>query len=340
MAVSPTAKLVFVTGSSGGVYATVAYDAATGSQVWASRYHGPGSTNAAAAAVAVSPTAKLVFVTGSSGGVYATVAYDAATGSQVWASRYPGPAAASVAVSPDGTTVFVTGYSNVDGPKPNADYATIAYRAATGAQLWVRHYNDPVNGDDVASALAVSPSGGKVFVTGQSTGRSFGDYLTVAYDAGTGAQLWTSRYTARNGVNEPKSMAISPDGGKLFVTGTADPELGHIASAARPPIREYLTVAYDARTGARLWVRLRPGFATSVAVSPGGRKVFVTGGTVHLGSATVAYDASTGARLWVTRRSPGAATSLAVSPRGGRVFVAGGSFEDPGSDYITVAYRS
>ena len=44
------------------------------------------------------------------------MAYDAATGAKVWVSRYDGPAhgddfATALGVSPDGSTVFVTGYS-------------------------------------------------------------------------------------------------------------------------------------------------------------------------------------------------------------------------------------
>ena len=59
---------------------------------------------------------------------YATIAYNAATGAQRWAKRYDGPGtgdgqAYSAAVSPNGATVFVTGYSGGTG-----DYATIAYK--------------------------------------------------------------------------------------------------------------------------------------------------------------------------------------------------------------------
>jgi hypothetical protein len=76
-----------------------------------------------------------VFVTGYANGVaddYATVAYDAMTGALVKASLYNGPdngddIAYSVAVSPDGSEVFVTGFST--GASTGPDFLTAAYRA-------------------------------------------------------------------------------------------------------------------------------------------------------------------------------------------------------------------
>src|SRR5262249_36940375 len=150
------------------------------------------------------PHGSAVFVTGespSAPGVvdYATVGYNAATGKRVWARRYDGTTSAgggtaeAVAVGPGGRGV-VTGFS--PGSGTGFDYVTIAYSAATGAQLWLKRYNGPVSVNDVARALAVSPDGRTVFVTGASEGglASISDYATVAYDAATGAQLWVSRY--------------------------------------------------------------------------------------------------------------------------------------------------
>jgi hypothetical protein len=44
--------------------------------------------------------------------------------------------------------VFVTGGSF--GAGSGLDYATVAYRAATGARLWISRYRGPVSGQDVA----------------------------------------------------------------------------------------------------------------------------------------------------------------------------------------------
>jgi len=131
MAVSPGGTFVFVTGYSSrqsvNHYATVAYSAATGKQVWVARYRGYEAES-----VAVSPDHATVYVTGYNGlhGDYATVAYRAATGMQLWASRYHGPrnngGACCVAVGPGAHKVFVSGWSQ---GRTSYDYATIAYRS-------------------------------------------------------------------------------------------------------------------------------------------------------------------------------------------------------------------
>ena len=71
--------------------------------------------------------------------------------------------------------------------------ATAQALAVPGAKLWARRFSGPGKGSDVANSVAVSPGGGRVFVTGLSTGTSESDYLTVAYNAATGARLWTAR---------------------------------------------------------------------------------------------------------------------------------------------------
>src|SRR5262245_48805581 len=77
----------------------------------------------------------------------------------LWKALYNGPLgtdaideARAVEVSPDGATVFVTGRSDGDGYN---DYATIAYDAETGAQLWLARYDGPGSFTDIAEALGV-----------------------------------------------------------------------------------------------------------------------------------------------------------------------------------------
>jgi outer membrane protein assembly factor BamB len=315
---------------------------------------GPGSVrwtglhDGSADSVAASPDGSRVFVSGTTADDYATVAYDAATGEQLWDKRYDGPAAAgdfALSVAVNRTAVFVTGTSQ--GGSSGFDYATVAYDAATGNQLWVSRYNGRANRNDGPGAVTVSPGGGKVFVTGTSQGRSSGfDYATVAYQAATGKQLWVSRYNGRaNGNDFGNSVAVSPDGHRVYLTGS---------SQGRSSSSDFATIAYAAATGAPLWAKRYNGrangndYGSSVAVSRDGHRVFVTGGsqgaTSHEDFATVAYGAAGGTALW-TRRFNGPANLddsghvALVSPRGGTVVV-GGTSRAQNPDYTVIAYNT
>src|SRR6266702_1696999 len=219
VAASPDGKTVFVTGQPG--YTTIAYDAATGAQLWVKHYVAGTSPKA----VVASPDGSTVYVTGTSPGTgtlghpdYVTIAYNAATGARRWLSRYRGFAAPrAIAISRDGRAVYVTGQA---GQTPDA--ATVAYNAATGAQLWARRYNGRANNYDAANSVAVAPGGRTVYITGGSNGRTSNrDMFTVAYRAATGAQLWASTYVGPGSIDEATGLAVSPDGSRLYVTGTS-----------------------------------------------------------------------------------------------------------------------
>jgi hypothetical protein len=358
LGVSPDGSMVFVTGSATADafpdYETIAYDAATGTELWVSRYTGPGDVWDDANALGISPDGSMVFVTGSSYGQgftsadYATVAYEAATGEELWVSRYNGPgsntdSAHSLGVSPDGSTVFVTGYSY--GAAFDAGYATLAYDAATGTELWASRYDGP-GGFDIALDLGIRPDGSALFVTGHSIGvASSQDYATVAYDPVTGAEVWVSRYDGpRSRPDYCYALAVSPDGSTVFVTGKSHGLTDD----------DYATVAYDPVTGAEVWVSRYNGTgngadsAYALDVSPDSSTVFVTGTAVGASDSdytTVAYEAATGTNLW--RRMDGRGGSdtpneLGVSPDGSTVFVTGALQATLGGkyNYATMAFAT
>lgn len=388
VAVTRDGSAVFVTGNSTSAsgtvdYATVGYDAATGTQLWASRYAGTNNSGGTATTVAVNPAGRVVFVTGYSqrkgfGTDYVTLAYNAATGKQLWLARYDGAVhsndyAFGLVVSPDGNTVYVTG-SSEGGPNASAgDYATIAYDAATGTQLWASRYQGPGHSEDIANALAVSADGSTVFVTGGS-GPS---YATVAYNASNGKQLWANRQQS----GAASAIAVGPGGHAVYVTGTSGLTVATVAynattgaklwkqtyagdgrsanqgnAVALSPngktvyvagaaAQSYLTIAYNASSGVQSWAStyLGPGGTDSgarqVVVGPGGRLVYITGDAGN-DFATVAYKASTGVRRW-GRLYPGQGISLAVSPATGAVFVTGSSRRAKSfRDYATFTYPS
>jgi len=280
LGVSPDGSVVYVAGYVDGPeedYGIVAYDAATGGQLWDAQYKGDGNSVDAVYALGVSPDGATLFVTGLSYGIggtgdFATVALDAATGAQKWVVPYNGPKndadiARALGVSPDGTTVFVTGSTN--GIYDSADYATIAYDAATGAKRWIARY-DGHSATDIPYALGVSPDGSKVFVSGRSdrdTEPLGSDYATLALDAGTGARVWVARFDHSDEYEVAEALGVSPDGSAVYVAGNAN--------------GDYVTVAYQATTGAGIWLsRTRRGHVDSpsaLAVSPDGSTLVVTG---------------------------------------------------------------
>ncbi|GAB3450556.1 S8 family serine peptidase [Actinophytocola sediminis] len=362
--ISPDGRLLYVAGTSSGEgtqvdYLTVAYDTTTGRALWRARYDGPAHGQDGANDIALSQDGARVYVTGLSvgrgvgadGGDYATLAYDATTGAQLWVARYNGPGddfdnARAVAVSPDGATVLVTGQVRLrTGTTAHTDYGTVAYDATTGAQRWVAHYDGPAGGFDSANDLAVSPRGDLAFVTGHSPGDTGWDYATVAYAVATGEPVWSARYDGpAGGLDDAAALAVSHDGDRLYVTGTA---------AGARSLPDYATVAYDTRDGGQLWAATYDGSggtrdqASSVAVSPDGEDVYVTGRSLAAATgdsadyATVRYSSATGQPAWVARYAGpagGADAATAVAVSADQVLVTGTSAGAGGTDFATVAY--
>lgn len=78
-------------------------------------------------------------------------------------------------VEPGGTRLYVTGDTGVN-------WATVSFDASTGKQLWAETYDGPGHGTDIAFALAVSPDGTQVYVTGTSVKHGY-DFTTIDYGA-------------------------------------------------------------------------------------------------------------------------------------------------------------
>src|SRR5437867_1300392 len=98
-----------------------------------------------------------------------------------------------------------------------------AVRAEAGAEeggsvLWLsRYHGSAVSGHD-ANAIAVSPDGTHVFVTGATGSRGI-DWATLAYDASSGSPLWKRRYDRQGREDESFALTTSPDGTRVYVTG-------------------------------------------------------------------------------------------------------------------------
>jgi len=240
-----------------------------------------------------------------------------------------------IAVDSQGNA-YVTGqWVNTSG---NSDFATIKYSKA-GAAAWVRHYNGPAKGDDLAGGIAVD-SAGNAYVTGASPGTGTQeDFATVKYSR-SGEQQWIRRY------NGPVSRSDWPTGiavdssGNAYVTGDSQ------VSDTR---WDFTTVKYDS-AGKQLWAKRYNGplkgssRPSGIAVDSFGN-AYVTGtsqsGESEFDFATVKYDSS-GKQIWARRHTRSGSSvnypvGLAVSKSS--VYVSGGTQGSSSSqDYTTVSY--
>lgn len=232
---------VFVTGSSAGAFATVAYSR-SGTLLWTNHYQGLGYL-AQATAVAVDEGDK-VFVTGNFGVVQnnaavwtylTTIACSINDGHVLWTNNLPildqpeggalpGYPVSSMAVGAHGA-VFVTGTTALGGGAQK--YITIGY-SNNGTPLWTNRYSGLTGFDDRATAVAIDNKE-NVFVTRQSGDVYNGyEFATIAYSA-TGASLWTNRYRGQFG-EDSFAVAVMPDGiGNVFVTGNVGSDVATIA---------------------------------------------------------------------------------------------------------------
>jgi hypothetical protein len=277
-----------------------------------------------------------------------------------WNSSYDGPGhgpdgagggldnSRIMATSSDGQTIYVVGTSDSDPSTNNDfDYVVVAFDTSSGEKRWQSRYAGSVDLPQASPyALALSPNGASVFVTGTTYNNdgSLSGIGTAAFSAATGELLWTTIFT------EPSSsttdLAVSADGTRVFVAGEV---------AGQNPDSSYrnqaVTIAYDAATGKQLWLARYSGgagertYATKVATSPDGTRVYVAGGKLAQNGYTsdillLIYDPISGELLRETHHPTSGVppAGIVVSPDGSRVFVEEANLETLLNNALTIAY--
>ena len=295
--------------------------------VWDAAYSGTAADKLRAQAR--SPDGSRLFLTGTDGTDMLTIAVNAATGAELWRKTFNGPASGmdegrAIAVSADGNTVYVTGSAErVYIATPVFTFGTVAYRASDGVQLWSSAPSSLFTSSsrDVPMSICFSadPDGAgeqaaMVFVTGSSINRPFPGtawYATGAYNAASGAVMWTKRFaTNTTATFDPtvdivvtSASAIACDADRVYVTGLDLDTAGTDFDAT--------TRALARTTGAQAWVHRHDGplgendLGFGIALSADGATVIVIADvdetfddTQPPRTLTESLDPSTGAENW------------------------------------------
>ncbi|MFV2066188.1 MAG: beta-propeller fold lactonase family protein, partial [Pirellulales bacterium] len=233
--------------------------------------------------------------------------------------------AQALAASPDGRHIYAGSYLD-------DSLAVFGRDPATGKLAFVQAVEDNVAGVDGLHEVldvVVSPDGAHVYAVGGAD-----DAVAVFSRDATSGQLSFVQavYDDQNGVDGldlPKSVAISPDGDHLYVASTYDNALAVFSRNAATGELTFVRVLKDGQGG----VDALAG-ANSVAVSPDGNYVFATASTDR-SVMQFARNATTGELTLSTTRTDGvgdadglnASRAVTVSPDSEHVYVAA-SFPD------------
>lgn len=253
----------------------VAYDAHTGERRWTARHAGPHGYDDALQAAALSPDGRTLVLSGYEQGYtdtmgtnfeFGTAAFDTANGQQRWSRGYAGEARPltvgadtlsgtgqnvpfDVVVTDD--RVFVAGAGTSSRGRNDVDFTVVSYRLDDGSDALAPIQHDGGNRLwDVATAMALSPGGDELYVTGysqtvpgtvhgQSTSvgwlgpvavQPHAHARTLAIDSSSGAIRWTGEVNSTDvgagsaypGIDTvvPHGATLSADGQSLLVGAT------------------------------------------------------------------------------------------------------------------------
>ncbi|MBN2475222.1 MAG: beta-propeller fold lactonase family protein [Pirellulales bacterium] len=293
--VSPDGRHVYTAANFDNAVATFDRDAVTGQLTFAGAlFDGRDGVEGlvGAMAVAISPDGNHLYCAAFLDSAVATFVRDTTTGEldfvQVITDGQGGvdglAGARSATVSPDGNHVYVAG---------QRDNAVAVFRrdATTGHVEFVQAIEDGqqgVEGLGGASSVTLSPDGAYVYATGADD-----DALVVfSRDAASGElsfrQLLRDGQAGVDGLNDPQSVAVSPDNSHVYVAGSGE---NAVALFRRDPATGELVFVQMIHNGVDGVEGL--GHVVSIAVSPDGSHVY-TAADVDNALAAFRRDPATG----------------------------------------------
>ncbi len=198
----------------------------------------------------------------------------------------------------------------------------LAHDERDGKRIWSRALQG-------VRDLVVARDGTALYVARTVSGSGDDDIGVQKIDAATGVDVWTMTFDGGGKDDSPRSLALSPDGGLLFVTARKELAVANVA-----------TLALREESGAVLWEATSPEgdqwTGLEVLASDDGSRVYILGGNEKVDIVTsrfFAYEAATGAEVWKTAAfgASGGASSpppiaCALSPDGSRLAGAGSGF--------------
>lgn len=286
-----------------------------------------------AARIAADDSGNVAVVSGPSGGRDLAVTSYTADGAFRWRSTIS-PSVGTfqgdwVAAAPNGD--FLAVGHNVDS-RGNPIQVTMVRFASDGTFLW---RVDPTVGFlPTVGRLAVDAAGNAYLA---ASGRGAGMFL-LKYSP-SGALLWSRLDSTGGAYAVASSLALSPDGADVAVTG------GILGGAT------WITAVYDATTGVPRWQVMADEGTVARDVVVDATRVYVTGqGVTGAGTpalsyylTVVAYERASGRRLWRTDKKPvdgydAAGLRMAMAPDGS--LVVAGQANRGFLDWYTVAFET
>jgi DNA-binding beta-propeller fold protein YncE len=185
---------------------------------------------------------------------------------------------------PDGTKMYITGYSN------NKIYQ---YSLSTAWDVSTASYDNKnvsvVSQDSYPFGLFFKPDGTKMYITGDANDKIYQYSLSTAWDVSTASYDNKSFYVSSQN-NSPCGLFFKPDGTKMYITGYSNNKIYQYSLSTAWDVS---TASYDNKI---FYVGGQDSYPYGLFFKPDGTKMYITGNIndkIYQYSLSTAWDVST-----------------------------------------------